>query len=95
VVLDSPFYSEESQGEKMIAEREAQFARQYRFVRQVNSIGFLTPAMVTLAAQEAGLIIRQTHTLEKLGQRLRRRWAQLRMKREAARFPVIIMERSQ
>ena len=95
VVLDSPFYTEESQGEKMIAEREAQFARQYRFVRQVNSIGFLTPAMVTLAAQEAGLIIRQTHTLEKLGQRLRRRWAQLRMKREAARFPVIVVERSQ
>jgi SAM-dependent methyltransferase len=93
VVMDSPVYSDVNNGQQMIAERETQFAQKYGFDREVSTIGFLTPPIVSRAAKETGLIIRQSILVENFQLRLRRIWTRIRMKREGARFPLIVLEK--
>lgn len=95
VVMDSPVYSDVNNGQQMIAERETQFAQKYGFDRELSTIGFLTPPIVSRVADEVGLVIRQSILTESYRQRLRRIWTRLRVKREGARFPLIVLEKIQ
>jgi SAM-dependent methyltransferase len=93
-IMDSPFYSNANSGRQMIAAREVQFVQRYGFDRELSAIGFLTWPIVSGAANEVGLIVSQSIALENFGQRLRRTWTRLRLKREGARFPLIVLEKS-
>jgi SAM-dependent methyltransferase len=94
-VMDSPVYSDVNSGRQMIAEREALYAQKYGIDRELSAIGFLTPLIVSRAANEVGLIVRQSILTENFRQRLRRIWTRIRVKREGARFPLIVLEKIQ
>jgi SAM-dependent methyltransferase len=93
VILDSPLYSDVNNGRQMITAREAQFVQRYGFDRELSAIGFLTWPIISSAANGAGLIVRQSIMSENFPQRLLRIWTRLRVKREGARFPVIVLEK--
>ncbi len=95
VIMDSPVYSDVKSGRQMIAERETHFAQKYGFDRELGAIGFLTPSIVSRAANEVGLIVRQSLLTENHQQRLRRIWTRIRVKREGAHFPLIVLEKIQ
>jgi SAM-dependent methyltransferase len=92
IVMDSPFYSNETSGLAMIATREADFAREFGFKRQAMNTGFFTEATLQRAAANAGLEPNVWHTDNDRRRRWRRAWTQWRTGRESARFPLIILE---
>ncbi len=93
IVLDSPYYADAQSGARMIAEREAMFARQYGFQRKVQTIGFLTRDVLQRAADAAELTLDVQIADVGWDTRLRRAWTQWRTNREPAQFPLIILKK--
>ena len=94
VVLDSPYYGDARSGARMIAEREATFARRYGFQRKAQTVGFLTRAELERAAQDAGLTLDIRPADLEWDTRLRRALAQWRTRREPAQFPLIVLRKA-
>lgn len=94
VVIDSPFYSTTAGGEAMIREREAGFARQLGFEREVRLSGYFVESGLRHAAESAGLTVRMGFADDSWPKRLRRMWMQFRAGREPARLPMIILKKS-
>ncbi len=93
MVMDSPYYSRPTSGTTMLADREANFARQYGLNRQVRTIGFLTRADLEQSAAKAGLELDIWAEDNRWATRLRRTWIEWRTGREPARFPIAVLKR--
>ncbi|MGD0155664.1 MAG: class I SAM-dependent methyltransferase [Terracidiphilus sp.] len=95
VISDTPWYSSEESGKEMVAERHARFLKQYKTASaSIESIEFLTDSR--LENLEETLSIRWTIHAPGYGLRwaLRPFLAQMRNKREPARFRIYVTQRA-
>ena len=94
VVMDSPIYKQHSAGERMIAERHADFEQRFGSRSDsVPSVGYLTPAMLRELSMQLGLRWRRHHTWYGWQWAWKPWRARLRGKRQPSRFVVLVATR--
>ena len=89
IIMDSPFYSESKNGEAM---REQQIARLGK-KNDLGMLGFLTHTELNRAATEAGMKLEILAADEEWHKKLRRVMIQKKLRREPARFPIVILKK--
>ena len=91
VILDSPVYRRGDSGEKMVAEREAQFREKYGFASDnLQSENYLTYARLDQLARELNLTWKRITPFYGLRWSLRPLVAGLLRRREPAKFHLIV-----
>jgi SAM-dependent methyltransferase len=91
VILDSPVYRRGDSGEKMVAEREAQFREKYGFAsNNLQSENYLTYARLDELARELNLTWKRITPFYGLRWSLRPLVAGLLRRREPAKFHLIV-----
>jgi len=93
VIMDSPFFSDAASGLAMVEEMEAKRARLCGCRGPGAGTGFLTAAWLQSACRDAGLEMHFLRADANWHQKLRRRLIRLRIGREPARFPIIMIEK--
>jgi SAM-dependent methyltransferase len=95
VILDSPMYSDASSGQRMVQERESRFVATYGFASNaLPHEHFLTPHKLTTLSSELGITWQIYQPRQDVRTTLERRINGLRARREPARFPVIVGNRT-
>lgn len=90
-IVDSPVYREAASGERMVQEREARWMRLYGFrSHALPHENYLTYARLDDLAARLGLCWQVAHPSFGWRWAVRRGWARLRVRREPARFPLIV-----
>ena len=93
VVMDSPMFRDEPDGEAMVADKLRRFKTQYGLSELVHpNVGFLTFARMSHAFARLGLHGRFTPSRGSLGWRARRELARIRLRRAPAAFGVWITQ---
>ena len=93
VILDSPFYHRPSSGERMVAERRAGFVQRYGMASDsLPSEGFLTWRGMADLSRHMGFSWTAIWPVQSWRRACRRMFAGLRVRREAARFPVVVVK---
>jgi ubiquinone/menaquinone biosynthesis C-methylase UbiE/uncharacterized protein YbaR (Trm112 family) len=91
VIMDSPVYRRGDSGEKMVAEREAQFREKYGFASDnLQSENYLTYARLDQLAKELNLTWKRITPFYGLRWSLRPLMAGLLRRREPAKFHLIV-----
>ncbi len=91
VIMDSPVYRSGDSGEKMVAEREAQFKEKYGFASDsLQSENFLTYARLDQLGEESNLTWKRITPFYGLRWSLRPLIAALLRRREPAKFHLIV-----
>lgn len=87
VVMDSPTFTDDETGRRMLAGQRAEFEARYGSV-QSWGVGYLTEKGLEAAAQAAGVNIESIRSRGSAGWALRRAVAGVRERRELARFGI-------
>jgi methylase of polypeptide subunit release factors len=91
VILDSPFYTAATHGERMVCERDGQFARDYGFRGPTRAAaGFLTPDRLANLAALWSIRWQQIWPTPWWRRAWRRQVGRLRLGREPATFPIVV-----
>src|SRR2546428_8406475 len=89
VVMDSPMFRREGDGQAMVADKLRQFRTDYKLTDLVHpNTGFLTFASLAQAVEPLGLAGRFFPSRGPLGWRARRELAWIRLRRAPAAFGV-------
>jgi ubiquinone/menaquinone biosynthesis C-methylase UbiE/uncharacterized protein YbaR (Trm112 family) len=93
VILDTPFYQDKTSGEKMVAERQAQFSRKYGFPSNaLASENFLTYRRLADLAKSLDLRCQVLTPFYGIGWVLRPWKARLLGRREPAKFHLVVFQ---